>query len=361
MRGNLTLLFLSASLRHTTLSPFFTSIHASTTSRLTFNRVSLSHYFSHFLFAPAHFSGLSVSSSSFSHFLSSVISITAIDVYGMTGSFTPRTPTESFNCTDTVFANNINTFNGGAIFISSDSPIDGILLHTRFSFNSAAIGGAIYFGVINGLLHIISSEFRNNAATAGSHLFVHSKSLISANSQFLWAGGLRSSIELTGNTSLSFSYCQFFQDQRPIYLQPLTNSAFTDCCFMRYLNQPNFPEVGFPFDGPGPLSLTRVAINQKILSESFNNSEECQIAFESVEKTDGGNECRLEPTPSATYDGELGSEGALFVVVSVAFFFVVSILGVMIAMCCQRPDDRLESGDSASGIILDDDLEPVPS
>jgi hypothetical protein len=117
---------------------------------------------------------------------------------------------------------------------------------------------------------------------------------------------------------------------------------------MHYQNVPRFPDGTFPLSGLRPLKLD----NEDNEGE-FNNSKEVEDLAATIPKIDGGNQCRLEPTPSATYDATFGSEGALFAIISIGFFIIVSVVGILMVVCCQTREPVMDVTESISESMLD--------
>jgi hypothetical protein len=203
-----------------------------------------------------------------------------------------------------------------------------------FARNSGGIGGAIFFVSVNGKLSLDRCDFEGNAAACGAHFIVKTSLLIVADSAFTRSIGDRSHIEIASGTNVSFSNCNFFQNGGYIVLLNVMCALFSSCCMMNYTNSDYFRFSDFPFAGDALLILEETYINQKLANDRFPIAAWPDILDEEPES--GGDQCRLEPTPSATVDVRFSSPSGIVALLAVIFPLVASVLGIVLVVYRQR-------------------------
>jgi hypothetical protein len=349
MLANFTIFLLTATSRRSNGAPLFMSVHRLMPSHRNFGRLSMAYHTSPFLFSAGRPS-FSITNSKFTHFLRSAILISTYDLPGLSRATDPLTPEESFNCTQTIFEANSSPYNGAAISVSSSSAITAIFTSVNFIGNSGGIGGAIFFSSLNGWISLDRCHFQANAAACGSHFLVKTLHLTVSDSVFTRSIGDRSAIETAADTNVSFSNCNFFQDIGFIRLLNPSSAVFRDCCLMNYTDSGDFHYSDFPFNGDALLTLENTYINAKFAAGKLPLNEWPAVLDDEVES--GGEQCRLEPTPSATVEARFSSGSGIVAVVALVFPLVASVLGVVLVLCRQRrPVDFDDATHSEFGLM----------
>ncbi|OHT08115.1 hypothetical protein TRFO_23477 [Tritrichomonas foetus] len=350
MLRNTTLLLLQLS-TISSASALISPASLSMKSTYSFDRLSLSRHFSPFLSIHTPYISSAISNSKFSSFLDSAISIREADITisGISNQNNNQVqPKASFNCSQSIFANNTASFNGAAIFVSL-SGIDANVIDTTFSSNSALIGGAIFFS--SRTFNCTSSIFIKNMADIGFHLFCVASNVNIEYTNFQESSfNGTSSIELASATSMStrfnFISCNFFQNSQPIMANDVSVNV-DNCCFIYYSDPENYQSYQ---------NNNQIRSNGKDSVFNFTKTSFNEMYFESKEfsgnpinvdggtkKEDLGNRCRLFPSPSPTANDGWGSQPAIFSLVAIGFFVIVSIIGIFIVTCHKDKDEEDKS------------------
>ena len=326
-------------------SPLFSPSATSMRSFSTFHNLYLSKHASTFLHINSNQVSSIISNSNFNFFLDSVIRIQLENFTSYTGfskhTNDPLSPYESFQIQSTTFSNNTSPFNGGAIlvhsFLSAINSITGLLNNTVFTSNSAMMGGAIFFESTN--FTAISCTFSKNSALIGCHAFLSSTSTIQVSDTTFQESPIikdcNSSIEVTGTASTYvFDNCHFFLNNAPFRTNNV-DVTVSDSCFMFYepdeYTNYNFSILIATLNTGSFIFNDVIANNRKYgPSTSIGGSEDLTTKGDSATDNSG---CRVIPSPSASANYGIKSEPAIFSIVAIAFFFIVSIVGIFIVAC----------------------------
>lgn len=325
-------------------SPLFSPSATSMRSFSTFQNLYLSKHASTFLHINSNQVSSIISNSNFNFFLDSVIRIQLENFTSYAGfskhTNDPLSPYESFQIQSTTFSNNSSPFNGGAIlvhsFLSSINSITGLLNNTVFKSNSAMMGGAIFFESTN--FTALSCTFSKNSALIGCHAFLSSSSSTKVSDTSFQESPIitdcNSSIEVTGSSTYEFERCHFFLNNAPFR----TNGAVvtvSDSCFMFY--EPD-EYTNFNFSVLIDILNGGTFIFNEVIANNMEYAQSTTITSSGdLEKngniTTNNSECRVIPSPSASANYGIKSEPAIFSIVAIGFFFIVSIVGIFIVAC----------------------------
>lgn len=345
---NLTIagLLLSAS---TSRSPFL-SVHPmkQPISNLFITKSSLINHFSTFLKIASEHSSTVIRGSNFKGFLSSVIDISKEAPEQVV-------KTASFDISGSSFIGNKTPFNGACILTSSESNIEGNISNTVFSSNQAGIGGAIYFYTVEGTLNITKCTFSYNKADIGSHAFISVPKYISTNNKYMFGTG-KSGLLFLAKTQINYTFHNdnYYQNEGTVNF---TGEADAQCVisyynsnFMKFTeNDPlNFTEKTFFYtEKAKKVEFTNCQFNDKFLeSGKIDFTDNFAIKLnETGYNTTNPEKIRLIPTQSPTLDADWKSTPAIFSISCLAFFFVVSIIGIVIVSCSNKGYDPANNGD----------------
>ena len=355
MYKNLTLLLLHLTSLSST-SALFSPAAFSQRSYYNFQRLSLSKHYSSFLDLNSKCASSLISNSKFSYFLNSVVRIHLDEKIPQYEGISeqdnnPVSPKVSFICNHTEFIRNTSPFNGAGILVHSNinsvNSINAVIEYTTFNENTALMGGAIYYE--SSTFNMSNSHFSKNVARIGSHVFlscvrsnVESCKFQEASSQEKNNG--LSSVELTASESsgtYTFKNSQFFLDKAPFRANGVTANLF-DCCFLDY-NEGDY--FNYNYDkilgaiNSGSIVLKQVTINNKIASDTTIDYND---KINTNGMTDASDEqlstCRLIPYPTQTSHYKISDEPAIFALVAIIFFVLVSIVGIFIVTCKKKKD-----------------------
>ena len=310
-------------------------------------RIRASRSLSHFLFVSGVCRSCFVSSSLFRAFLESPIVLSSFELNGFSHQMSPVI-TSSFTCNNSVFRNNSTPDVGAAIRVETFEEIIGTINGSEFTGNSASFGGAIFFSA-QGKLVADSTEFSWNDAIAGGHLLIYLQSLRLLECKFSFGTGV-SCIELNTFTEAIFDGCSFFKNPGTILVCGMSGTpvVFNDCCFMDYNDTGNFPSK-YDFFDPKMfmLFLGTNYVNLKPVTSGSYSVEQLlsTLMHVSADSNPDANRCRLVPTPSVTLVVSF-SLPAIALIATVAFFAVVSILGMIGVVFCHsaRREEFLLTG-----------------
>lgn len=353
MIKNVTLLLLHITSLSST-SALFSPAAFTQHSFYNFQSLYMTKHYSTFLQFSANHASSIISNSKFTYFLNSVISIHQDDnlpqYEGISDqSNNPISPRVSFVCNCTSFFRNTSPYNGAAILVHSNinsiNSINALIENTNFNENSALMGGAIYYE--SSTINLTDCHFKSNAAQVGSHIFFSCTTSNVDKCSFQEGAGASScdsSLELTSSESASQNYfrnCQFFLNKGPFRVNGANvNADLTSCCLLYYAEGDYFTydnsNIVILTNG-GKISLTNVALNEKFVSSGTYSS----INVGSLPKapsTDILNSCRLIPVPTETSHYKINSEPAIFALVAIIFFVLVSIIGIFIVTCKKKKD-----------------------
>lgn len=339
-------LLLSAS---TSQSPFI-AVHSSRQElpRVTIADTRAYRQFASFLRISAARSLSAIRNSAFSGFLSSVVDLTREASQQME-------LTASFDISGSTFSDNKTPFNGACIVTSSESKIEGNITNTVFSHNTAGIGGAIYFSTVDGALNIKSCTFSYNTAEIASHAFISVPKFTSTENKYMFGTG-KSGILLLAETQINYTFLgdNYYQNEGSINF---TGEADVQCLisfhntnFMKFEENDylNFTEGTLLYSGKAKtIEFNNCQFNDKYIeyakldfTDNFATKlEEAGYATTNPEKI------RLIPTQSPTVEANWKSTPAVFSVSCLAFFFVVSIIGIIIVSCTNKGYDPANNGD----------------
>lgn len=346
MIKNVTLLLLHITSLSST-SALFSPAAFSQPTLYNFRNLQMSKHFSTFLYLNANRESSLISNSKFSNFLNSVINIHQVGLPEYEGvsnqDNNPISPRVSFFCNHTSFSKNTSPFNGAAILVHSNinsvNSINAVIEDTAFEENTALMGGAIYYE--SSSINVTNSKFIKNKANIGSHIFFSCTSSNVEQCIFQEGNGTISTIELTvseGNGAYSFTNSKFFLDKGPFRAngQGVT-AALRSCCFLDYDEgqyfQYNFDKV-FDAANGGQITLTECIINDKYVLNGQGSSG----SFSTDGLDNKTSECRLIAYPTATSHYKIKDEPAIFALVAIIFFVLVSIIGIFIVTCKKKKD-----------------------
>ncbi|KAH0786249.1 hypothetical protein GPJ56_009926 [Histomonas meleagridis] len=293
-------------------------------------------HFSNFLHINSNLFSASIKKSQFTGFLSSCIEIERAGRIEADSSFEVRA---------TSFLNNTTPFNGGCIKVSTDSTVDVNISNCEFSYNQAGVGGALYILSL-GSLNMDENMFRYNHADTASHAFISIPSFFSVNDTYEFSRGTDSSILFISNRDvtyvISFNDCDFYQNNATMDFANLEQSdiTFTSCNFMKYSDQ-NLTQYQnqYFFDNTSTKSaeFTRCQFNQYYVEGPATITVGEIVSYlEGSAMTTDAEAIRLIPTQSATVEANWRSTPAIFSVCCMVFFFIVSIIGIIIVSCSNK-------------------------
>lgn len=345
MIKNVTLLLLHITSLSST-SALFSPAAFSQPTLYNFRNLQMSKHFSTFLYLNANRASSLISNSKFSNFLNSVINIHQVELPEYEGvsnqENNPISPRVSFFCNHTSFSKNTSPFNGAAILVHSNinsvNSINAVIEDTAFEENTALMGGAIYYE--SSSINVTDSKFIKNIANIGSHIFFSCTSSNVEKCIFQEGNGTTSTIELTvseGNGAYNFSKSNFFLDKGPFRANGQGVTANLDsCCFLDYDEgqyfQYNFDKV-FDSANGGKIDLRGCTINDKYVQEGQGS-----ISFNPDGLKNATSSCRLIAYPTATSHYKIKDEPAIFALVAIIFFVLVSIIGIFIVTCKKKKD-----------------------
>jgi hypothetical protein len=236
-----------------------------------------------------------------------------------------------------VFASNQSPFNGAAISVSLGFAINGTITSTKLEDNHATFGGAIFYCCPLGSLTVVKSWFERNAADAGSHMYLRNITFYSNDTRWIVSTGTRSGIEAVSVTNFTLEHANFFRNGHGInFISPVGDIHIKSSCFLNYDDTPGYPENMWVFRGEGNISFVDTWVNKRHLNESDRggvDEVEELLSNKTSTETDAAEACRLIPTPSKTTDVRLDFD-AWFSIISIGFFVVVSVLGILMVTCC---------------------------
>lgn len=327
-------------------SPLLAKTSASDRTRLTISKANLNYFTNSFVYFTALGGKLTTSSSSFSKFLKPVIHMTSIEISSRRNLTTSLLIESSFNCSGCVFDSNKVEASGAAILVDSHGSITSTIASCTFVANEAAFGGAIFFASPAGHLNIDHSSFTSNMAVSGSHMLLKCESLNAQSTSFSESEGVGSSIELNTFSDVTFKYCYFFRNGGPINIWANTvKPKFDNCCFMNYANDAAFTPDDNMFSDGDITFKGKNYINQKSIEPNSYSVSDLNNYLKTREtESDHGDECRMVPTPSMTSSAGIDSGEAIFSIVAIVFFVVVSIVGIIVVVACHtnQPGDEQE-------------------
>lgn len=348
MFKNVTLLLLHLT-SLTSKSALFSPAAFSQPSYYTFQRIYMSKHYSSFLDISANRVSSAISNSKFNCFLNSVIHIYQDELPLVEGvsdqDNNPANPKTSFACNYTSFTRNTSPFNGAAILVHSNmnsiNSINAQIDHTNFIENSALMGGAIYFESFS--LNMTDSHFEKNSAQIGSHILLSCSATSTINNCFYQEGYMVdkaksiSTIELTApeiQGSYTFNSCKFFLNKGPFRVNGVS-ATLNLCCFMDFQGE----NYGI-FDKDyvffvGDVNLNKVTLNDQFC-ESCSGPEPSKWSLRTVLPQDPS--CQLIPYPTITSNYKISDEPAIFALVAIIFFVLVSIIGIFIVTCKKKKD-----------------------
>ncbi|KAK8892170.1 hypothetical protein M9Y10_029393 [Tritrichomonas musculus] len=349
MFKNVTLLLLHLT-SLTSKSALFSPAAFSQPSYYTFQQIYMSKHYSSFLDISANRVSSAISNSKFNCFLNSVIHIHQDELPLVEGvsdqDNNPANPKTSFACNHTSFTRNTSPFNGAAILVHSNmnsiNSINAQIDHTNFIENSALMGGAIYFESFS--LNMTDSHFEKNSAQIGSHIFLSCSATSTINSCSYQEGYMAdkaksiSTIELTApeiQGSYIFNLCQFFLNKGPFKVNGVS-ATLTSCCFMDFQgeNYGKFEQADYEFF-IGSVNLNKVTLNDKYCP-SYVGSNPPTEGLQNAGPQDPS--CQLIPYPTITSNYKISDEPAIFALVAIIFFVLVSIIGIFIVTCKKKKD-----------------------
>ncbi|OHT11027.1 hypothetical protein TRFO_19415 [Tritrichomonas foetus] len=340
--NNATLLFLTVS------GSLSSSPLLSTSSDFSRSNLQISNFYIHKHFSSLVFSSFPVFSNSvihshFSNFLNSVFSLHSVDqqfINGFSNSFSnPVIPKSSFLCKNSIFYNNSTPYNGGCISLTTNHQINCNISDCDFKNNTAGIGGALYFSSPAGNATLSRTTFQFNYAQIASHSFFLVAFLYADSSNFRQSIGNKSSLQLIiqftiTNALFVFYNCHFFRNEGPLSYESLYHPIlFNRCCFLNYNLTEGYPYTFNFFQTSNLLSFDRCVINMQAINVFNIYSGSLMIHLK--EEDPRGNECRMIPTPTPTNGEQWSSETGIVTIVTIIFFAIVSIIGILIVSCCR--------------------------
>jgi hypothetical protein len=285
--------------------------------------------------------------------LSSVVSLTSLSSIGGISDHdtNPVIPRDSFTCADNVFSSNRTPFNGAAISVSLSFAIAGEITNSKFEDNSGGIGGAVFFASPGGSLSISKSWFERNAAAAGSHIYLKCLSFVSYDTRWIVSTGVRSGIETSTLGTFTLNQANFFRNGHGIrFGSEKTNVLVENSCFLNYDDVSGFPENLGLFEGQAIVNFKNTWLNKRLLNGE-KKADEVKDWLMEMNKTETApaEECRLIPTPSMTTNAQLNFD-AWFSIISIGFFVIVSVLGIVMVTCCHSTPKGEQIHDETDGL-----------
>lgn len=354
MIKNVTLLLLHITSLSST-SALFSPAAFTQHSFYNFQSLYMSKHYSTFLQFSANRASSIISNSKFTYFLNSVISIHQEDnlpqFEGVSEqSNNPISPRVSFVCNYTSFFRNTSPYNGAAILVHSNinsvNTINALIEHTSFNENSALMGGAIYYE--SSSINLTDCHFKSNVAQIGSHIFFSCTTSNVNSCSFQEGAGAecQSSMELTSSESASQNYfntCQFFLNKGPFRVNGgSVKATLRECCFLNYPegDYDKYNDAGLiELKNDGGITLIKVTLNKKSADNAVFQSN---FDFNFGQASDASDKdiasCRLVPSPTRTVECKINSEPAIFALVAIIFFVLVSIIGIFIVTCKKKKD-----------------------
>lgn len=344
-------------------SPFFVMPPRASAAKLSLGHIRASAFSSNFLAAGHRFGHFSINRAMFTKFLATPIMVRStvtlyslsevkdpVPLHSLSESTAPVT-TESFTAESCTFSRNTTPDVGAAIHVESAESMTGDVKNCLFTSNTASFGGAIFFSAAAGTLNISDCQLEHNEADAGAHMLISCATLEATNVDLSFGSG-GTCVELSQiKTKATFTSCNFFRNLGTFCTVAGMPTTLESCCFMNYTDDGRSLSSDKLFSGTGQVTLTTTFLNGDQKKQGPVQAE--AVTFTPVqEPTEAGSVCRLVPTPSATMNVTF-STAAIFIIVSCAFFVLVSIIGILIVVCCnsKRNDEELleEKESSSSG------------
>lgn len=303
---NITISSLAIS-RQTLSSPFFTSKSSAGYNRLVFHNINANKFSHNFLYFNILKTDAYITKSKFSKFLNSPL------VFHEANTNSSKvTITSEVNISNTNFFNNTATFFGGAIEIDGDLEI--FISSCNLEYNSAQQGGAIFADGTNLNLTISSSHFNYNSALCGSDLFLSLCGAVLDSTQIRFSEG-NYSVYVQSANSFSLLYTDIINTTSDIRVPSGLQTVLNASCIYK--------------EGQ-PTSIS----NQNVVAEGI-----CSFAT---------------PLPTPTTEVKLGTVAYIIIAV-VAFFLILSILGVILgSRRAKKLPDNMK-------LLEESDEEPKPA
>lgn len=324
-------------------------------AKLSLGHIRASAFSSNFLAAGHRFGHFSINHAMFTKFLASAPIMIRADTRVILSSLSESTApvtTESFTADGCTFSRNTTPDVGAAIHVEAIGTITGDVKNCFFTSNTASFGGAIFFSAADGALTLANCQLEHNEADAGAHMLISCATLTATNVDLSFGSG-GTCVELSQiKTEAKFTSCNFFRNLGTFCTVATTlTTTLESCCFMNYTDDGRTLSSDKLFSGTGQVTLTKTFLNGEEKKQETVAAD--AVTFTPVQEPTGdGSVCRLVPTPSATMNVTF-STAAIFIVVSCAFFVLVSIIGILIVVCCnsKRNDEELleEKESSSSG------------
>lgn len=336
-------------------SPFLSFGQYHTSNSFKFSSISLSHSLNSFFYSNSFKTCFSLHHSTFTKFLSSVISIHSDEYNSQVFKNKQDDPLSFVSTLDTIidinecmFLSNVNNmFAGGALLISGKSYTITIS-KCNFTDNHANFGGAVMIVSLFGNLFISNSYFSKNSATQGSHICatLNMSSIIDTiftnstgqNSVFL------SFSEMSPKSPMIFQRSLFYSNEGFVHVD---DGKFDQCCLFMVANSSD----KF-FTDSSKITLSSTCINLLLLEDGTTQNP-------TAIWTKSGNEecywCQLVPSPSQTVAAKWNLNETILSLVAFGVIFIISVLGIvcvvsgLITKCCglSQPQNTL---------IVDDQL-----
>jgi hypothetical protein len=155
-------------------------------------------------------------------------------------------------------------------------------------------------------------------------------------------------IEVSQAGEFSMSGDNFFKNAGPINFVSADESTtlISNCCFLRYTETgPGRVEYdNYMFAGKGSVNFTKTYINLVFLDRVFSltdvSGEVSKPQSTSTTLSQRAEECRLQPLQTLTPELKFG-EAAWFSIISIVFFVIVSVVGIVVVTCSQSDESAL--------------------
>ena len=327
-------------------SPFLATTATVAGMRTSMSGIRASAFASHFISAGYKFGNFAIYKSSFDRFLRSPILVRSVDLPALSDSVAPVT-TENFTAQGSTFTRNTTPDVGGAIHVEGTAALKGDIVGCTFKSNSASFGGAVFVSASACSIAINTSLFDSNDAVGGAHVLLSCNDFIFKDTNAMFGTG-DTFIELTkATTPKLFENCNFFRNSGTFFVGEVTGLNLRSCCFMNYSDDGALSTAPM-FSGTAQITLTQTSLNGETKASETGAAN--AIKFTPKDPQGAANNCRLIPLPTPTMDVKF-STAAIFIIVSIAFFVLVSIIGILIVVCCaskNKDEELLEDKESSS-------------
>jgi hypothetical protein len=302
-------------------SPFIVKSAARGFRNVLFSSLKISKFANSFASLAMQNSRFQLSKSSFSDSLNSAIVLSSAS-YSSHAEFLRIT--SSFEITTSNFTGLRSTSSGAAVSVTGDS-IVGTISNTAFVNNSAYMGGALSFESALGNLSISNAFFYNNSAIYGAHGYFSCAQLISTYSNYDFGNGT-SFIHIFGDVVALFASTIMYRNRGTFSgtNNALSAVSFFECCIETA--DPNITKDSM-FSNVNTVNWMNTTFNNA--SADANGVSDLSFCLVYTPS----------PLPTITVHARIQDRDGIIIVSSVAFFLILTIIGVIIGAKKEKQKD----------------------